>query len=85
MAEQQKATPEDYALIFETHKVGQRVLDDLITRFARRGGGQKDGITRVLDTFEYQGQRNIIDFIALRIEQSNEVKNESDIQVSVDE
>lgn len=85
MPDDQKATPEDYALIFEQHRVGQKILDDLITRFARRGGNKTDGISRVLDTFEYQGQRNIIDFIALRIEQSNVGNNDEHTQVSIDE
>ena len=85
MSDDQKATPEDYAFIFEQHRVGKKVLDDLITRFAYRKTRAGDGIGRVLDTFEYEGQRNVIDFIASRIEKANEVKVDDDIQVSVDE
>jgi hypothetical protein len=79
------ATKEDYALIFESHKVGQKILEDLTRRFAHRSKSADDGIGRVLDTFEYQGQRNVLDFICLRISQANGVDDYEDIEVSTDE
>lgn len=81
----QIATPDDYAAIFEQHKTGQKILDDLVRRFGRRANGAKDGISRVLDTFEYQGQREVLDFICLRINQANGVEDNEDIEASIDE
>ncbi|MDX1497051.1 MAG: hypothetical protein R3352_05820 [Salinisphaeraceae bacterium] len=81
----QHATPEDYALIFEQHRVGQKILDDLVARFGRRKGAGKDGISRVLDTFEYEGQRQVLDFICSRINEANGVDDNADIEASFDE
>lgn len=82
--DQPLATPDDYALIFEQHTVGQKVLQDLIYRFGRTGSSNQ-GIDRVLDTFERQGSRKVLDHIVLKINQSNGVKNyaDDDIEVSV--
>lgn len=78
------ATPEDYALIFEVNKTGQKVLDDLIKRFANKGNGGA-GIDRILNTFEYQGQRNVLDYIINQVNKANGVNDDSDITVELDE
>lgn len=76
------ATPDDYKLIFEDHKVGQRIFEDLIQRFGRVPA-KSEGIDRVLDQFEYAGRRRVIEFITLRINQSNGVQDDEHmVQVS---
>ncbi len=77
------ATPEDYQLIFEVHKTGQRIFEDLIQRFGRVPG-KAEGIDRVLDQFEYAGQRKVIEYITLRINQANGVDND-DCMVQISE
>lgn len=81
----QTATPEDYALIFETNKIGQRILDDLIKRFAYESSNHTDGLSRILNTFEEKGSRRPIDFIVLQINRANGVNDNEDIHVSSDE
>ncbi len=77
------ATPEDYALIFESHKAGQKVYEDLIARFGRVPSNS-EGIDRVLDQFEFSGRRKVIEFITLRINQANGAISDEDIEISVD-
>ena len=77
------AKPDDYALIFEVNKTGQKVLDDLIKRFANKGNGGA-GIDRILNTFEYQGQRNVLDYIINQVNKANGVNDDSEITVELD-
>lgn len=77
-----RPTPDDYALIFETNKVGAAILEDLIQRFARTGNAT--GLDRICDTFEERGRRQVLDFIALRINQANGVEP-ADSEVTTDE
>lgn len=65
-----KVTPQDYKAIFEDNKVGQMVFEDLLLRFGRLPK-KEGGIDRVLNQFEYSGQRRVIDYIALKIDQAN--------------
>lgn len=71
------ATPEDYKLIFEDHRVGQKIFEDLLLRFGRLPA-KEGGIDRVLNQFEYSGQRRVIDHIALRIDQANGTRKEGE-------
>lgn len=75
--EKYKATPEDYQLIFEDHKVGQKIFEDLLLRFGSLPPKQ-GGLDRVLNQFEYAGQRRVIDYIALRLDQANGVRSNGD-------
>ena len=70
MIEKEKAGPDDYKLIFEDNLTGQKILDDLIQRFSYLPP-KSGGLDRVLNQFEYAGQRRVIDFIALRVDQAN--------------
>lgn len=72
---QKPVTPAEYAEIFQDHKVGQRIFEDLILRFGRVPA-KSQGIDRVLDQFQYAGRREVIEFITLRINQSNGVPDE---------
>jgi hypothetical protein len=74
MAEKNPATAQDYQDIFELHKTGAKIFDDLIFRF---GGipSQSNGIDRVLDQERYMGRREIIEFIVLRLNQANGIKS----------
>lgn len=77
------ATPEDYAAIFEHHKTGQRVFEDLLQRFGRVPE-KSEGIDRILDQFQYAGQRKVIEFIALKINQANGADTNEHPEISVD-
>lgn len=77
------ATPDDYALIFDVNRTGQKILDDLLKRFANKRRGN-EGINRILDTFEYQGQRNVLDYIVTQINKANGVNDDSDITADFD-
>jgi hypothetical protein len=82
--EKYKATPEDYQLIFEDHKVGQKIFEDLLIRFGNLPPKQ-GGLDRVLNQFEYAGQRRVIDYIALRLDQANGVRsNGATIELETD-
>ena len=75
------ASPQDYADIFETHRTGQKIYEDLVARFGMVRN-QGDGIDRILNTFEYQGQRKVIEFITRRINQANGVDdNDQSIEI----
>ena len=67
-------TPSDYALIFESNKIGAAILEDLIARFGRRRNKHSSGIDRILDTERADAQREMLDFIVLRINQANGVE-----------
>ncbi len=67
------ATPKDYELIFEDNKTGQKIYDDLVARFGKIPD-KSNGIDRVLDQFQYAGQRKVIEFITMRINQANGVE-----------
>jgi len=69
----EKPEPKDYQQIFENNKVGAWIYEDLVSRFAGCSRGS-EGIDRILDTFEAQGARKVIEFITLRINQGNGVK-----------
>lgn len=68
-------TAADYKAIFEDHRTGARILEDLIKRFARPAVTE-GGIDAVLKTFNNAGQRKVIDFIAARINQANGVDDD---------
>lgn len=68
------ATPSDYQLIFEEHKIGNKVYEDLVSRFARTGS-RGEGLDKVINTFEAIGAMKVIEYITLRINQANGVKD----------
>lgn len=72
-----KPIAQDYADVFEVNKTGARILDDLIARFGGRRGNSS-GIDRVLDTQEWVGRRQVIDFIATQINRANGVQEEGE-------
>jgi len=71
-------TPEEYKQIFEDNKVGQRVFEDLLLKFGRLPG-EKGGIDRILNQFEYSGRRRVIDHIALKIDQANGLRTHGEV------
>lgn len=66
----QRPTAQDYADLFEVDKRGQRILDDLIRRFYRQPS-KSNGIDRVLDSHEYLGRQQVLDFITDQIKRAN--------------
>ena len=69
----ERPTAHDYADVFEVNKTGARVLEDLIARFAGQHG-KPSGIDRILDTHEWAGRRQVLDFIAVQINRANGVE-----------
>jgi hypothetical protein len=67
------ATPDEYAEIFDDHRVGKKILEDLVARFTHQRKGT--GIDRLINMSEDRGRRDVLDFILLRINQSNGVKD----------
>lgn len=59
-------TPQDYALVFEDHKVGAAILEDLARRFARPAV-TTGGIDAVLQTYQRDGMRRVVEFIVTQI------------------
>lgn len=72
MSERYRATPADYKMIFDDHKVGALILEDLILRFAK-SHVTRGGIDAVLQTYSNAGQRELLDFIAKQINRANDV------------
>lgn len=73
-----KATPQDYKDLFETNKAGAKIFDELVVRFGTIPS-KKGGIDRVLDQFEYAGQRKVIEFITLKINQADGVRTHGEV------
>ena len=72
-------TPQEYADIFEVNKTGARILEQLIQRFSRQKPGS--GIDRILNTQEFIGQQNVLNFIISQINRANGVDdNDTDPQ-----
>lgn len=80
----EKCSAEDYKLIFEDNRTGAKIFDDLVVRFGR-APQKSSGIDRVLDQAAYQGRREVIEFIALRINQANGFNDDSSIEIPEDE
>lgn len=74
-APDERPTPQDYADIFEVDRRGARIFDDLVSRFAG-SRGHPAGIDRILDTHEWVGRRQIIDFITNQINRANGVQED---------
>lgn len=70
MTERYKPTPQDYKQIFEDHKVGAAILEDLILIFAK-APVMRGGIDAVLQTYANGGQRRVLDHIANQINRAN--------------
>lgn len=74
-------TPQDYALIFEDHKVGAAILEHL-TRVFARPAVVTGGIDAVLETYQRDGQRRVLEYIVSQINRArgvdvNQEENES--------
>lgn len=70
-------TPQDYALIFEDHKVGAAILEDLTRRFARPAV-VTGGIDAVLQTYQRDGMRRVIEHIVSQINRAHGVPDNAD-------
>jgi len=65
--------PKEYLELFETDRRGARILEDLILRFYR-SPPTATGIDRILNTHEFMGRREVLDFIANQINRANNVQ-----------
>lgn len=73
-------TPQDYKQIFEDHKVGAAILEELTQRFARPAV-TTGGIDAVLQTYHRDGMRRVIEFIVNQVNRANGVDlNQEDLQ-----
>jgi hypothetical protein len=61
--------PAEYALIFEDHKIGAAILEELIARFG--GNPYVPGALEAQRETDYRaGRKAVVDFIVLRINQA---------------
>lgn len=72
-----RPTPADYKMIFEDHKVGAAILEDMIRRFVKPPVTD-GGIDAVLKTYMRMGERNLLDHIAKQINLANNVPAEEE-------
>lgn len=70
-------TPETYASIFEGNPEGRSILEDLTSRFARPAVC-KGGIDAVLETYQRDGQRRVLEHIVNQINRANGVEQPED-------
>lgn len=64
--------PKEYAALFEDDKRGAAILEHLIQTFARPAV-VKGGIDAVLETYQRDGQRRVLEFIATKINRAHGV------------
>lgn len=72
-----RPTPADYKLVFEDHKVGAAILEDLI-RLYTKDAVTDGGIDAVLKTYMRMGQRAPLDHIVKQINRANNVPVEEE-------
>ena len=65
-------TPRDYAALFEDDKRGAAILEHLTLTFARPAV-VKGGIDAVLETYQRDGQRRVLEFIVSQINRAHGV------------
>lgn len=65
-------TPQDYAALFEDDRRGAAILEHL-TRIFARPAVVKGGIDAVLETYQRDGQRRVLEFIVSQINRANGV------------
>lgn len=70
--QKERALDEAYALIFESNRSGQVIYEDLINRFGHLPA-KSQSIDRILDAFEYNGKRKVLEYITTRINRANGV------------
>lgn len=66
-------TPDMYKAVFEDDKRGAAILEHLLLRFARPAV-VKGGIDAVLETYQRDGQRRVLEFIATQINRADGVQ-----------
>ncbi|WP_419204340.1 hypothetical protein [Bordetella trematum] len=64
--------PSTYREIFEDDRRGVAVLEDLVSRFARPAV-TSGGIDAVLQTYQRDGMRRVIDYIVSQVNRANGV------------
>jgi hypothetical protein len=67
-------TPADYKGIFEDDRRGAAILEHL-TRVFARPAVVSGGIDAVLETYQRDGQRRVLEFIVNQINRANGVEN----------
>lgn len=72
MTEQYRPTAADYKMLFEDHRVGAAVLEDLILLFSKPAV-LDGGIDAAIKTYHRLGQRSVIDHIVRQINLANSV------------
>ncbi len=65
------ALPALYRDIFESDKRGAVILEDLVARFGHAKVHTDGGIDAVLKTYRAAARREVLDYIATRINQAN--------------
>lgn len=65
-------TPADYKLIFEDHRIGAAILEQMIRVFARPPV-TTGGIDAVLQTYDRNGARRVLEYITAQVNRANGV------------
>jgi hypothetical protein len=74
MSNQTNPTPEDYKAIFEDDRRGAAILEHLTRAFARPAV-VSGGIDAVLETYQRDGQRRVLEFIVTQVNRAHGVEN----------
>lgn len=69
MSKPEALPAEVYARVFENHAEGRQILEELTRRFARPAV-TAGGIDAILQTYQRDGSRKVIEFIVARINQA---------------
>lgn len=73
----QPLDPAVYARVFEGHREGALILEELVQRFSRPAK-LTGGIDAVLATYHNDGARSVVEFIVARINQANGVPDHAE-------
>lgn len=74
-----RPTPQDYADLFDIDQRGARILEDLVRRF-HRPAVTTGGVDAVLQTYQRDGARSVVDFIVLQINRASGAEAIEDTQ-----
>lgn len=72
-----RPTPQEYRDLFEINKLGARILDDLIARFAGGAVADFDGPNAAHRTYFNAGRRYPIDFIVMQMNRANGIDDQT--------
>lgn len=72
MSDRYRPTPADYKMVFEDHRVGAAILEDMILLFSKPAV-LEGGIDAAIKTYHRLGERAVVDHIVRQINLANSV------------